>query len=209
MTHIFNGRWFYELPFRSSHIVLNKVIGGWFLSGIFTAHSGSPLLVTEGTQAWGGGLTQTAGSGAVPTVSPSSLGSGLHTSVTGSGGVGTNSNPASGGTGLNLFANPQAAFSSFRPVLLASDGREGRANPLRGLGFWNLDTSLGKRVPVNERVSAQLAADFFNIFNNVNFLDPSLSLTSPQTFGVITSQLVPANRSYGSRAVQLSLRVEF
>jgi hypothetical protein len=209
ITHIFSGRWFYELPFHFSNVALNKVIGGWFLSGIFMTHSGSPLLVAEGTQAWGGSLTLTATSGAVPTVSPSTLGRSVHRGVTVSAGAGTNGNPATGGSGLNLFANPQSAFSSFRPVLLASDGREGRANPLRGLPFWNLDSSLGKKIPFTERISAQLAADFFNIFNNVNFLDPTLSLTSPQTFGVITSQLVPANRSYGSRAIQLSLRVEF
>jgi hypothetical protein len=93
---------------------------------------------------------------------------------------------------LNLFANPQTAFASFRPVLLASDGREGRANPLRGLPFWNLDSSLGKKTSFTEKISGQLAAAFFNIFNNV-----------------ITAQLVPANRSYGSRAIELSLRVEF
>jgi len=209
ITHIFSGRWFYELPFHFSNVALNKVIGGWFLSGIFMTHSGSPLLVAEGTQAWGGSLTLTATSGAVPTVSPSTLDRGVHRGVTVSAGAGTNGNPATGGSGLNLFANPQGAFASFRPVLLASDGREGRANPLRGLPFWNLDSSLGKKIPFTERISAQLAADFFNIFNNVNFLDPTLSLTSPQTFGVITSQLVPANRSYGSRAIQLSLRVEF
>src|SRR5450631_2295119 len=170
ITHIFSGRWFYELPFRFSNVKLNKVIGGWFLSGIFMSHSGSPLLVGEGTQVWGGSLTLTATSGAVPTVNPSSLGVGVHSNVAGSGGAWTNGNPATGGTGLNLFGNPQAAFAGFRPVLLSSDGREGRANPLRGLPFWNLDSSLGKRIPITERISAQLAADFFNIFNNVNFL---------------------------------------
>jgi hypothetical protein len=137
------------------------------------------------------------------------LGDGLHSGVRGSGGVGTNGNPGSGGAGLNLFSNPQAAFADFRPILIGSDRREGRANPLVGLGFWNLDFSFGKRIAIKERLGVQLAADFFNIFNNVNFLDPPLSLTSPQSFGVISSQLVPANRSYGSRAIQLSLRVEF
>ncbi len=73
ITHIFSGRWFYELPFHFSNVALNKVIGGWFLSGIFMTHSGSPLLVAEGTQAWGGSLTLTATSGAVPTVSPSTF----------------------------------------------------------------------------------------------------------------------------------------
>ena len=142
-------------------------------------------------------------------VSPSSLGSGLNSGVTGSGGIGTNSNPAARGSGLNLFANPEAAFKSFRPGLIGQDGRDGRANALRGLPFWNLDSSLGKQTRIHETVNVQFSAEFFNIFNNVNFLDPGLSLTSPQTFGVITTQLVPLNRSFGSRAVQLGLRVEF
>jgi hypothetical protein len=72
-----------------------------------------------------------------------------------------------------------------------------------------VDASLGKQTRINERVKTQFSAEFFNIFNSVNFLDPSLSLTSPQSFGVITTQLVPLNRSFGSRAVQLGLRVEF
>ena len=209
VTHIFNGRWYYDLPFHSSHAPLNKVISGWYLAGVFSAHGGSPLVVTEGAQVFGGGLLLGGTSGAIPTVSPSSLGDGVHRGVSGSGGAGTNGNPATGGTGLNLFSNPQAAFSSFRPILISRDGRDGRANVLRGLPFWNLDTSLGKQTRIGERVKVQFRAEFFNIFNNVNFLDPALSLTSPQSFGVITSQLVPANRSYGSRALQLGLRVEF
>ena len=53
------------------------------------------------------------------------------------------------------------------------------------------------------------SADFFNVFNHVDFANPGLSLTGPTTFGVITSQFVPANRTSGSRWIQLSMRVEF
>ena len=209
IRHIFNGRWYYQLPFRSSWSPLNRVIGGWYLAGVATAHGGSPLVVSESSQVWGGALLLGSTSGAIPLVSPSSLGSGLHSDVTGSGGVGTNGNPAARGSGLNLFANPETAFKSFRPILIGQDGRDGRANVLRGLPFWNLDASLGKQTRIHERVNVQFSAEFFNVFNKVNFLDPALSLTSPQSFGVITTQLVPINRSFGSRAVQLGLRVEF
>jgi hypothetical protein len=36
---------------------LNKVIGGWYFSGIFNAASGLPMTVAESNQAWGGGDT--------------------------------------------------------------------------------------------------------------------------------------------------------
>ena len=62
---------------------------------------------------------------------------------------------------------------------------------------------------MGERVGVVITADFFNMFNNVNFADPALSLTNRAGFGVITSQYVPPDRVAGSRAIQLSLRVEF
>src|SRR5206468_2227629 len=114
---------------------------------------------------------------------PSSFGSAVNRGVTGSGGIGTNSDPARRGTGLNLFANPEAVFNRFRPVLISQDGRTGRANPVRGLPFWNLDFSVGKRTNIDERISVVVTADLFNTFNNVNFADPALSLTNRGAFG--------------------------
>jgi len=220
--HIFNGKWVYNLPFKSSNSFLKRVIEGWYNSGIFTAISGQPLTATEGSQVWGGTLALGFNTGKVPTVNPGSFGDGVHTGVTGSNGVGTNSDPKNKGTGLNLFGDPFAVSNNFRPVLLASDGRSGRSNPLRGLGHWNLDTSFGKTTAITERVHVTFAADFFNLFNHVIYCDPgatngnnagcggSLSLAgSLQNFGVISSQFIPANRTSGSRWIQLSLRFEF
>ncbi len=214
-THIFNTKWVYDLPFRSSNSFLKRAIEGWYISGIFTAISGQPLIVVQGTQVWGGTLALGFSTGAVPTVSPGSFGDGVHTGVTGSSNIGVNSNPVQPpgkppGTGLNLFADPAAVFNSMRPVLLATDGRSGRSRPLRGLGHWNLDNSIGKRTAITERVYVNFAADFLNIFNHVIFADPgSLSRTSTQSFGVISNQFIPANRVNGSRWIQFSLRVEF
>lgn len=67
----------------------------------------------------------------------------------------------------------------------------------------------GKTTSITERAWAEFAADFFNIFNHPTFLDPFLDLTNAKSFGVVTDQLVPANRNAGSRWIQLSLRVQF
>jgi hypothetical protein len=69
--------------------------------------------------------------------------------------------------------------------------------------------SLGKSTNITERLKVEFSADFFNMFNHVNFLDPSLDTTNPSTFGVINTQLVPADRIQGSRWIQLGLRVRF
>ena len=215
--HIFNGKYVYNLPLKSSNPFLKRLVEGWFNSGIFTAISGQPLIALEGSQVWGGTLSLGFNTGKVP-INTDSIGGGVHSGVAGSNGVGTAST-----TGLNLFSDPFAASQNFRPVLLASDGRSGRANPIRGLGHWNLDTSFGKNTAITERVHAIFTADLFNVFNHPIFCDPgatngnnlstcggSLSLASGlQNFGVISSQFIPANRTSGSRWIQLSLRFEF
>jgi hypothetical protein len=99
--------------------------------------------------------------------------------------------------------------TKFRAPLLSSDGRDGTGNPLRGLGLWNLDSRLGKVLSLHERYKIEASADFFNIFNHVNFFDPSLNVNQPANFGVINTQLIPANRTFGSRWIQLGLRLSF
>jgi hypothetical protein len=204
-THVFNGIFNYDLPaggghkFHFSNSVADKVIAGWYVSGVFRASSGVPRGVFAGN--FGGGSF--AGSqNLIPTVSPGSISGGAHFGVTGSSNVGTAGN-------INIFADPLAASKDFRFPLLGSDGRDGSGNPVRGLGFWNLDSRLGKVTSFRERYKIEVSADFFNIFNHVNFNDPSLNLLSPQTFGVISSDLIPANRQQGSRWIELGLRVSF
>jgi len=110
---------------------------------------------------------------------------------------------------LNLFANPEAAFKSFRRILLSQDGRQGRANYFRGPGFWNLDFRVAKETRIAERVRFEFSVDFFNVFNHVNLTAPSLSLNSPANFGVFTSQVTPPNRTDGARWIQFGSRISF
>jgi hypothetical protein len=208
--HILNATFNYDLPFGagrrwSSDGALERVIGGWYLSGIYRAFSSLPFVVTDNAGVFGGSLAS-PNQGAIPVANVTS---GVQGGVAGSGGVGIAGNPAIGGSGLNLFADPEAAFKSFRRILISQDGRQGRANHFRGPGFWNLDFRVGKQTRITERVRVEFSFDFFNVFNHVNLATPSLSLNSPANFGVFTTQVVPPNRTEGSRWIQFGSRISF
>ncbi len=212
--HVFNGIFNYDLPlgpgqrFSSTRGWVNNFIGGWYVSGIFRAFTSLPFSVSDNTGVFGGSLVA-PDNAAIPLVDVSTLGTGVHSGVAGSGGVGTLGDPAAGGTGLNLFPDPEKAFSSFRRILLSVDGRTGRANHFRGPGFWNLDLRLGKETRITERITYEFSFDFFNVFNHVNLNAPSLSLNNPAAFGVFSSQFTPPNRLNGARGIQFGSRIEF
>jgi hypothetical protein len=69
--------------------------------------------------------------------------------------------------------------------------------------FFNTDLTLAKtfRLP-REGQRVQFRAEAFNVFNNVNFINPSLTLTSPLTFGEFQGVMPP-------RTMQFALRFEF
>jgi hypothetical protein len=87
---------------------------------------------------------------------------------------------------------------------------DGYGHPMYGLPFWNADASVGKRIPIRERVAVNLSFDFYNLFNHANFSNPSLPLTgSTSNFGVISSTVVPGNRQASSRWIMFGARLEF
>jgi hypothetical protein len=198
--HVFNATGVYDLPFGRNGGSLSLLTGGWYVAGIFTATSGIPLNVCQRTGVYGGGLTFTGCVGAVPT--GGDLNPGVYSGVTGSGNVGTTGNPATGGTGLNLFQDPEAVFNSFRRVLISQDTTSSRG-AIYGLPRWNLDFSIGKRTRVTRDVYAVFTAEAVNVLNRVQFGNPALNLANPTTFGVIDSQ------GGTPRTIQLGFRIEF
>ena len=211
---MFVGEYVYQLPAGTGHRFhfnggIDRAISGWYWSGIFEAYSGLPNTAAESAQVWGVSSILGGGVPAIPTVPSSKLNNSVHSGVVGSGGIGTATDPANGGTGLNIFADPQAAFNSFRDINLSTDGRDGSANPFRGLPMWNYDMALGKSTKVHEDIAVDFSAQFLNVFNHVNFATPGPSLQSPSSFGEITSSFVPANRSSSARWIELGLRVSF
>jgi hypothetical protein len=201
-THVFNLTWIYQLPVGEGHRVsfhsgLDRILSGWYFSGIATMWSGVPLIVSDssGSQTWGDAVSLGPASGAIRT---GSVTTGLFSPIS--------------GAGYNLFANNKADITNFRPVLLSSDGRSGRANPMTGLGYKNLDISISKETKVTERLNGRFGVDFFNVFNHPNFANPSqanLNITNPNTFGTINSTYTPPNRTNSARWIQMYIRLEF
>ena len=220
---VFNAIFQYNLPAGKGHAfhtgnALDKVIGGWYLSGIFSAWTGLPVKVSEGSQVWGGGTNVIGATdymvptSALPATAvnhnvsnTTSCTNALNPSgVTVGGGVG-----GASGSNIDLFANPAQAYCGFGYVQLSTTGRTGSSNPMYGLGFWNFDMRLAKSTSIKERVKVEFSADFFNLFNHQNFANPSLSYTSPSSFGVVTGTYVPPNRTNAARWIEMGLRLDF
>lgn len=177
LRHLFKASGMYTLPNK-------RFVRGWYLAGIFTAHSGLPLTVFAGSDGFGGSSVYNSFTGAIPL--SAAVQTGVHRTS----------------DGANLFANPAQAWQQFRPVLPAQDQRHGRG-ALRGLWRWNADASMGKEWQLTERLKGTLSVEVFNVFNHVLFTAPKLDLRSALDFGALTSQF------NAPRRVQLGVRVEF
>ncbi len=222
--NVFNFYYQYDLPAGRGHLLhtgnfIDQIIGGWYMSGIFSAWTGLPVKVSEGSQVWGGGTNVIGATDyMVPTSALPSANSISHSvsntttctnslnpaGVTVGGGVG-----GASGSNMDIFANPGAAYCGFGYIQLSATGRTGSGDPMYGLPFWNFDLRVGKTTTIKEKLKLGYSADFFNLFNHENFANPTLSYTSPSSFGVITSTYTPPNRTNAARWIEMGLRVDF
>lgn len=193
--------------YKSQKGVIGHIVGGWNIAPLFTAQSGSPIGVgyTEGSctacQAFGEATppaSVTTETENAVFASPFTGGNSRNNNIAGSNGIGTN-NPY----GLNMFTNPSSIYNEFRPCVLGVDTSCAGAGNIRGLPIWNLDATAIKDIGVwkEGRVGASLSFQFTNILNHFQPSNPSsLSLSSPTTFGRITSQgNIPRNMEFGLR----------
>jgi len=99
---------------------------------------------------------------------------------------------------------------SIAPIFTAYTNAGGNG-VLRGLPRWNLDMTVAKDLTFRERFGAPFMFQFSNLLNHVRFADPTLSLASASTFGVITrsaagSTTIPL---YTPRQLEFGVRVHF
>jgi hypothetical protein len=81
-----------------------------------------------------------------------------------------------------------------------------RRNTERGPGTPSVDFSAIKNIHVYERVTAQFRAEAFNVINRALFANPGTNISTPSSFGVITSTSgTPAD----NRSLQLAVKVLF
>ena len=164
-THNYVGTVIYELPWGKNKKWLNdgvmsQIIGGWQLSNIFVAQSGTPLSITAS-----GTLFNTPGNTAYANV------------------VGEQKILGGLGPGL-LYFDPTA----YAQPANGTQGNLGRDAGPEGPGFWELDTSLFKRFAVGEKRYAEIHVDAYNTTNSVRWGNPNTGFsaaTTGNTFGQI------------------------
>ena len=192
LRHNFTAFGIYELPFGKGKMfagnankVVDAVIGGWQLTGIYRQTSGFPIGVGNG----GFWPTNWNLSGYATQLTPLT--------------AGTVENAKVKGGGPYMFADPTAAFNSFALTL---PGQTGSRNTLRGDGIFNIDSSISKWfvMPYSEKHRIQFRAEVFNVTNSVRFdaNSASLNLGAPNTFGKYNSTLGSARvMQFGAKYV--------
>ncbi len=161
-THTFTQSFVYELPVGKGKHYLQSgpagtVLGGWQVSGVLSANTGTPLFITaSASQLNAPGNTQ------VPNlVKPFNR---LH-------GIGTH----------RQWFDPTSFAAPTGPVL----GNLGK-NVYSGPGFVTFDSTLSRNIPIAERYTLQLRADGFNALNHPAFANPTVDSTS-NSFGQVTT----------------------
>ncbi len=164
----FVGSALYDLPIGRGKLlpveskILNAIVGGWQVGGIFTHQTGAvgtPLLGTDNSSiaGAGGNFDRPNSTGISPYLSGSSR-------------------------TLNAWIN-KAAYKSAAPGFFGNVSRGSYTGP----GFTNLDASLHKsfQMPYNEKHQLSIRFEAFNALNHPNWGNPTLNFSS-STFGRIT-----------------------
>jgi hypothetical protein len=93
------------------------------------------------------------------------------------------------------FFNP-AAFSMPAPFTFGNVGR----NTVIGPGLFNLDLTMGKSIPINERLNLQFRGEVFNALNHPNYSVIGRIINS-NTFAQALSQLDPRELQFGVKVI--------
>lgn len=197
----FFGVW-QPILFHSSNAWLERIVGGWTLSGIFTIHSGFPWSPVVSVQ--GGSLY--CGQCGYGTLFPAAYLGGAGSST---------SNDSFKTVASSNFPNGGAAYFS-TPVYTAFSGTtSGTAvppaahvarNSLNMPGYKDLDLTLAKgfglpKAPVlGENARIELRLDAYNLFNNLNLNPNQISNNiGSSNFGTITGALAARVIALGAR----------
>jgi hypothetical protein len=178
--------------FNSAHGITDKLIGGWSVNGIATLQNGFPLALMD----------------ASPNLFETNFGIG--NGGPGPPGAGVSRPNYTQGCDKNFAASSlqdhlthwfnASCFTQPGPFEFGNEPRVDSA--MRADGVKNIDFSLSKRTTLTERVSLAFRAEFYNIFNRVQFSPPNTQPGSA-TFGQVTAQY---NQP---RLIQFGLRLMF
>ena len=155
----------YQLPFGPgkrwmTDSLAGKIIGGWQISTLFVAQSGTPLNITGN-----GTLLNTPGNTAFADLN--------------------GDNTVLGNLGPGLLYFDPSVYSL--PAANAQGNMQRNGGP-EGPGFWQLDGALFKRFAIRGSSYAEFRVDAFNVTNSVRWGNPNTgySIATGNTFGQIT-----------------------
>jgi hypothetical protein len=198
--HALKINWLWSIP-RASRLWNNPVIRAtfddWQLSGIGTLVRGTPMGISLNT----GGFDVTGGGDAARVVL-----------------VG-NPTLSRGDRTFDRYFNTDVVMAPL-PNTMGSNGqfarRVGNAGRVvfRGPGTNNWDMALFKNIPIKERLTFQLRAEFYNIFNHVSFTSvDNIAQFKYDANGIPGKQLSDTfgqlNAELGPRTIQLAGRITF
>jgi carboxypeptidase family protein len=193
MKHQINSNWVYELPVgRGRHLggnmnrVLDAIVGGWGLSGIFHWTSGLPFTMASGA---GWSTNWQLEGAAVETANPGKVG--VHRQSDGT---------------VTMWADTSTTGQAFNSFRVPYPGESGQRNNLRGPGYLELDSGLYKSWKVTEAQSLKFAWETFNVTNTPRFDAAQAAYNFGLTFGIFGAY---TNTLSVPRVMQFSLRYEF
>jgi hypothetical protein len=194
LTDVFKIDGNYEIPHVAFHGLAGKLINGWGLSAISQWHTGFPFPIMSGVDNSLSGMEEDRADLTVPNIGDAVLSSGRsHAKLT------------------NEWFNVDA----FAVNKVGTFGNTGK-NILRGPRYFDADLAVTRNIKMNERLSFEFRAEFYNAFNNVNFGMPGNVVTNSSTFGQITglggSSSFNGPTSYGTaqpREIQFGLKAIF
>lgn len=196
-THVFQAVWTYEVPMGTGQRwggnwsrVVNRVLGGWELSGSAVAETGRPTTIYS-----------PAFSTSSIVRTPASCNGCTHDMLH------VHFNPDTGG--LNYFTTAQMnMLFTPGPGQFSNLGR----NFFRLGGYSVVNLSLGKVTRVTERQSFELRIEMQNAFNYKHYDEPASIRTNSGVFGAVdaaTVQNVGLAEGSNPRTVQLSAKYVF
>jgi hypothetical protein len=158
----------YDLPLgpgrkgSSSSGVMNVILGGWMVSGIFSAHTGFPITIIDSR---GSSLQATRGN-----ERPNCVG-----------------NPVPADQNIDHWLD----INAFARPPLGRWGNCG-VGVARAPGYRNVDAALAKRFNAGGERFFEFRAEAFNLTNTPSFGPPGNNIAAPNTFGKVTSTVSSA-----------------
>ncbi|MCS6885363.1 MAG: TonB-dependent receptor [Acidobacteriota bacterium] len=206
VRHQFKANFLYELPFgpgktfNSDNKIIQKLIGGYQLSGIFEMQSGFPFSFISGRGTFnrvGRGINTANTSLTVEQIKKLF---GIRKTPNGIFYIDPKVIGPDGRAVAPDGAPPFAGQIFFNP----GPGEVGSLQKLQfdGPRLHNFSLSIMKRTPITERINTEFRAEMFNVFNRPVFFFSDQNINST-TFGQITSTF------NSPRIIQLALKVSF